>query len=645
MTSSLKRRQAGVGLWLRLATAIAVHLFSCGAFAWQAALPPSAAAFGEPPFIRDPLLSPDGTKAVAYAFDGKRHAVMLIHVEDDTFETELIAIGKHAPNWIRWAGNDRLLMGTPGLGYLMSGIGSLDLTTRKFTKLAAPTWGVLPDNVIHVAQDGSFALLDGIARNTLETYVWRIDLASGKFTRIVDAHSNIHDYYADDEGVVRAGIGLVGKTYHSIYRDADGGYRRIKRARIDVDENSTIDKIFPRPGSTSAYAVANPGSGRFGLYHYDLTAGELGARIFEHPEVDIEDIERRRGGEVLGIRYTDDRSRVHWLDPALDKLQKRIDVQFPGRVNNVVSLSADEQTAIIWSTAPEDPGAFYLYRAAHRRFIELARPYDKLIGIQLAPTRYVSYAARDGLRIPAYLTVPVGRPARALPLIVMPHGGPFVRDSWAYDPYVQFLASRGYAVLQPNFRGSTGYGRDFARAGEGEWGRKMQDDVDDGARWLAAEGVSDPKRVCIMGASYGGYAAMWASIRSPDIYRCAISLAGISDVKAMLRYDRSKMLARRYYRDWRDRVRGEEDFDVDAISPIRMANLIGMPILIGHGGQDTNVPPDQSEKFHAALIKGGKTSELVLYPESAHGTTNAKDTTDFLSRVERFLAKHNPADL
>jgi dipeptidyl aminopeptidase/acylaminoacyl peptidase len=172
----------------------------------------------------------------------------------------------------------------------------------------------------------------------------------------------------------------------------------------------------------------------------------------------------------------------------------------------------------------------------------------------------------------------------------------------------------------------------------------MQDDLDDGVRWLAERGIADPKRVCIMGASYGGYAALWAAARNPDIYRCAISFAGISDVGAMLRHDKSMLVAQRYYRDWRDRIRGDSKFDLDNVSPIERALDIRIPVLLAHGKNDTNVPPSQSAKLHEALKRAGREHEYVLYPDEGHGFSKPEDAADFMKRVDSFLAKHNPAD-
>jgi dipeptidyl aminopeptidase/acylaminoacyl peptidase len=199
-------------------------------------------------------------------------------------------------------------------------------------------------------------------------------------------------------------------------------------------------------------------------------------------------------------------------------------------------------------------------------------------------------------------------------------------------------------VLQPNFRGSTGYGKAFVAKGLGQFGRDMQDDLDDGVKWLVDRGLVDPKRVCIMGASYGGYAALWAAARNPGIYRCAISLAGISDLSEMLRYDRGLAAAPRYYREWRREVQGDRSFDLDTVSPLRATDRIGIPLLIAHGEKDQIVPLSQSAKLHDALTAAGKPHEYVVYEGEGHGLAKQDHFTDFLTRVDAFLTAHNPAD-
>jgi TonB family protein len=334
---------------------------------------------------------------------------------------------------------------------------------------------------------------------------------------------------------------------------------------------------------------------------------------------------------------------VKWLIPELEALQAQIDRTFKGKDNRIVNFSRDQNRVLIWSGGADDPGTYYVFDRAGKRMNIFASPYDRLTDVRLSTVKPVRYQSRDGLSIPAYLTLPAGREAKDLPLIVMPHGGPFIRDSYAFDPWVQLLANRGYAVLQPNFRGSTGYGRAYVERGYGEWGGKMQDDLDDGVDWLAAAGTIDPKKVCLMGGSYGGYAALWGAIRNPDKYRCAISFAGVSDVRSLLKYSNEFLIARRYTKQWRKKIVGAEARDLAAVSPLQQAARLNVPVLIAHGERDSTVPVDQSRKMVAALKGRGASVQSAFYPNAAHGFDRTDDSIDFLKRVEAFLDVHNPA--
>jgi len=308
-----------------------------------------------------------------------------------------------------------------------------------------------------------------------------------------------------------------------------------------------------------------------------------------------------------------------------------------------VDWSLDESRYLIFSEGAADPGRYFLLNRKTQQMHAVVDPYPSIDPAQLAETKWVNYTARDGLALSGYLTLPKGREAKNLPLILMPHGGPFERDHWEYDAEVQFLANRGYAVFQPQFRGSTGFGKDFVAKGYGEWGKKMQDDLDDGVEWLVRSGTVDSKRVCIVGASYGGYAAMWGAIRNPDRYRCAASLAGVSDLERMMSYDRKSFSATRYFKEWRTKVSGENGADLRSVSPITYASRLKIPILIGHGEEDDNVLPAQSRDMVAALTAANAKVESVFYPEGGHGFSSAEDLADWLRRLESFLAKYNPA--
>jgi dipeptidyl aminopeptidase/acylaminoacyl peptidase len=365
--------------------------------------------------------------------------------------------------------------------------------------------------------------------------------------------------------------------------------------------------------------------------------------LFEHDQVDVDSMIIGPSGALEGVRYEDDRPRVRWFDPSLAELQAQIDRTFAGRTNEIINRSRDGNRVLIFSAGASDAGTYYVFDRNARRMETFASPYDVLQALPHAEVRPVRYAARDGLAIHGYLTLPRGRGEKGLPLVLLPHGGPFVRDKWVFDPEVQFLASRGYAVLQANFRGSTGYGRPFVEKGFGQLGAGMIDDLEDGVDWLAGQGIADPKRVCVMGSSYGGYAAMWAAIRKPERYRCAISWAGPTDLRAMLRHSERGFAARRYFRQFRNQIVGEPEVDLAAISPVRHAQRLRVPLLIAHGKDDAVVPPEQGERMIRALKAARVPNvEPVLYPKSGHDFDDADEREDFLKRVEAFLLRHNP---
>jgi dipeptidyl aminopeptidase/acylaminoacyl peptidase len=610
-------------------------------------------AFGALPSFSNPHISPDGKRVLAIAMIGGERAVVVYDLAGDGTHFTRLNLGSDLEVMeARWAGDHRVLLsiyGTNqvyGLTVAMTRLFLRDLDTGLLHALGGnQVGGFSGGDIVYVDPAGAYVLLAAQATIWDAPSVLRVDLATLKTKELMEPRPGVWSWYADANGVLRAGLGSDTDSWWLYYRDRpDGAFRRITGKRPGGGSLFNVETLVPLAGSDKGYVIANKATGRYGVYRYDFATDTIGEPVFEHPKVDVDGLSYSlKTGEPDAIEYADDRDRIQWLDPAMQALQARLDRALPDRVNRIVSRDADDNRMIVWSASASDPGIYYLFERAKGSLTEMARPFPALEGKALAPVEAVSYKARDGLAIPAYLTRPAGRRDKGLPLVVMPHGGPFLRDKWEYDSWVQFLANRGYVVLQPNYRGSTGYGRAFVDAASGEFGRKMQDDLDDGVAWLARTGLVDPKRVCIMGGSYGGYAALWAAARNPDIYRCAISFAGISEVKAILHYDPAGWSARRYYCDWRDRIRGADKFDLDAVSPISRAASIKVPLLIAHGGKDMTVPVDQSKRMDQALRRAGIDHEFVLYPDEKHGFSKAEDSIDFLRRVEAFLAKHNPA--
>jgi dipeptidyl aminopeptidase/acylaminoacyl peptidase len=615
----------------------------------------SAADFGALPFMVGPKMSPDAKHVVTTAhINGTKRLVILELGTKPAPSHSFTMPGKWELGWYRWAGNDRVLVSIGHADTLfddevyVTRLVMYDLKTDKAVFVGKKSEGVEGDNVIHVDRDGHWLLLN--VQKTIYDYpsVLRVDLDTMDMKKVVGEHPHVWNWFADASGTVRAGLGAQGRRWWLLYRkDADAKFEKVLRRVVkqnDDDDEGSIERFIPMNGSDHGYAVTNARTGRYGLYRYDFSSDSLGEPVFEHPQVDIDDFRMSDEGEITAVYYTDDRSRVEWLVPRMKELQAKIDRARPDSINRVISMSGDGTKMLVWSGSAADPGAYFYYDSTAAVMSLLARPYGKIADRQLANMDSVSYAARDGLQIPAYLTLPRGVETKQLPLIVMPHGGPFVRDEWGYDTWAQFLANRGYVVLQPNFRGSTGYGRDFVAKGEGQWGRTMQDDLDDGVQWLVEQGKVDPKRVCIMGASYGGYAALWGAARNPEIYRCAISLAGISDLAAMIKYDRRSFSATRYYTAWRERVQGDKAFDLNTVSPLYAVDRINIPLLIAHGTDDENVPISQSRKLHEALLKANKPHQYLVYEGEGHGFDKPENATAFLEQVDKFLHANNPAD-
>ena len=619
------------------------------------ALPPipeklPVTAFGNRPFLEAPILSPSGDMVAARVDVAGKPKLAIINLFDKTQGKRFIGVGDYKIRWYDWAGSDRLLISLrieahyEATEVIATRLLCYELSTGKATLLGGKEQGFVGDDVLFIADDGSFILM-GVQKDVF-TYpsVQRVDLATAEMKTVQVPVKPIFDWYADKQGVLRAGVGYLNGRIRMIYRDsADERYRVLVSARL-AESDGEIDTFRIRPTGGTGYVVSNVPTGRFGLYEFDWKTSEIGKPIFENPTVDIDEVYMTEDGNgIESVTYTDDRERVIWFEPKMKEVQAEIDKALPGRSNWVTSWNRDRTKFIVWTGTANDPGHYYYFNRATARMERIATPYEGLRNKKLANVQATSYKARDGLDIPAYLTLPVGREPKNLPLILLPHGGPYARDSLTFDPWVQFLANRGYAVLQPNFRGSAGYGKDFLTKGFGQWGGSMQDDLTDGVNWLISEGIADPKRICIFGASYGGYAALMGAIKTPDLFRCAISYAGVTDVDEMMSYDRTQMLPARY-RNWRNRVQGEAKVDLRDVSPVNRAKEVTIPVLLAHGTDDDNVPFRQAEKFVKAMGKANKPLEFIEFPEVGHNIEDSADRVRFLTAVEAFLATNNPAD-
>lgn len=355
-------------------------------------------------------------------------------------------------------------------------------------------------------------------------------------------------------------------------------------------------------------------------------------------------LDERDGVTLLGVHLETDGPGTVWLDPGYKAIQASIDAALPARVNRVdFAQRPDAPFALVRSFSDVQPPLYLVYDIKGQRLTQIARAYPQIDAQQMSPTRFVRFKARDGLEIPMYVTVPRGREGQRLPTVLLVHGGPFVRGHhWQWDAETQFLASRGYVVLRPEFRGSAGYGFRHFRAGWKQWGLAMQDDLADAARWAIAEGLADPQRLCIAGASYGGYAAMMGLAKDGDLFRCGINWVGVTDLELMFTANWTDVTesVRRYSLA---ETLGDPKRDAErlrATSPLYLTDKIRAPVLLAYGAADLRVPIEHGRKFRAELEKTNKDVEWVVYGDEGHGWAKLENRVDFWTRVEKFLDRN-----
>ncbi|HEY2961422.1 MAG TPA: alpha/beta fold hydrolase [Pyrinomonadaceae bacterium] len=346
--------------------------------------------------------------------------------------------------------------------------------------------------------------------------------------------------------------------------------------------------------------------------------------------------------ELIATSYEDERERIYWKDKSFEADYKFLQKKLPGKEIGFNSSTKDEKLALISAFSDNDPGSTYLFDRTAKKLALQYQAREKLNRDYLAPMKAVKYPSSDGLEIPAYLTLPKGVEAKNLPAIILPHGGPWARDAWGYNSFAQFLANRGYAVLQPNFRGSTGYGKKFLDAGNKQWGQKMQDDVTWGAKYLISQGIADPKRVGVMGGSYGGYATLAGVTFTPDVYAAAVSIVGPSNLITLLESIPPywEPIRKLFYERMGDPNTPEGKAQLERQSPLNSADKIKTPLLVIQGANDPRVNKRESDQIVIALRDRGFPVEYLVAPDEGHGFARPVNNMAMFASSEKFLAKY-----
>lgn len=603
-------------------------------------------AFASLPTVERPLLSPDGTRVAALvAVNGKQSLVIASLF--DGGPKKVMPAGEVDINWWRWVNDDWLVIGIgdtdqiAGEDIYVTRVAGLKADMSKLVPIHWKQTGQDADDLLWSARDGSTRILlqKQTGYFTYEDWypsVWEADVSTGQVRKVVPSQTYVYGWDADADGNVRLGLYFESTARRGVlYRTGGSGKFDKVLLKRAPDASIPLPQVYRADGK--AVVIADD-AGRDEIYEMDLPTFTLGKKLYGDARYDVDNVvANASGNDIDGISLTDKRSRTEWLNPALKAIQKDLDGTLGVGNADIISWSRDRQKLLVRVGGASHAGSLFYWDTRQAKMNRVGWIDTTLKGRALSPVKTVNYTARDGTQIEAVLTLPRGRAAKNLPLIMMPHGGPVARDSEAYDWWVQFLAEQGYAVLQPNYRGSSGYGVQFQKLGEGQWGLKMQDDLLDGIAWAAKEGIVDPKRVCVVGASYGGYAAMRGAQRDSAHYRCAIAYAGVSDLSAMKRYDQQFLGGKGARQYWNKQV---SDFTV--VSPRYHAAEFGAPILIAHGVKDKRVPVKQSRWLVAELKKAGKPYDYLEQKEGDHHFSRAEDRLEFLKASKAFLDRYNP---
>ena len=526
------------------------------------------------------------------------------------------------------------------------GIGAVRVLGKDARVLAAVVGAPWQLVVVHFGDDGE--------------EVYRIDARRPLFVQLVAANRlggpfrGVTDWVIDAAGAVRA-VGLLrrGEELRVLVRDPAGWRRAATFPITDLDTTALVGRD---DASGKLLVVTDHGTDKSVLRELDPASGALGRIVFGDARNDVSAaFADPRDGRIIGVLLNDDETRIQFIDPAVARLQAEADRLLPRSNPRVINVSADHQHAIAFTGQSDQPGRYYYVSTAPASpargkalLIESAAPW--LDGKRFSRSEPIEVKARDGLTIYGQFTRPLAgaAPAGATrpPLVLMPHGGPFgVRDTLRYDPNVQFLASRGYAVLQVDFRGSGGYGREYKVAGFKRWGAEMQDDLIDALDSVIARGWADPARVCVFGGSYGGYAAMMSVILTPERFRCAVTYAGVSDLTLLIRSAELRDLpfANEARFEYLREALGDPEKEravLQSRSPAYLAKGITRPVFIAHGDADARVEPEHAWRLRATIEAGGGKVEWLMAKGEGHGFRKAENIDAFYDQLAAFLERN-----
>lgn len=536
-----------------------------------------------------------------------------------------------------WKGNNRIVYIQDTGGdenfrlYAVGSDGSNPKDLTPFEKVRA--------QIIDRLEDNDNEILVGLNKRNPQVHdVYRINVNTGEMQMIAENPGNYTGWATDWDGKLRIATTTDGVNTTLMFRNTE---TEKFAPLVTTTFRETISPLSFTADNKQLYVASNIGRDKTSIVKYDPENKKELEKIFEHPEVDVTNLlSSRKRRALLGVSYTTDKAQYHFVDKQRADLQKDLERRLPGQEVRLAGCNREEDKCLVRTFTDRSRGSYYFYDLKTKDFRKLSDVSPWLNDQHMAPMKPIKYQSRDGLTINGYLTLPKGVPARNLPVVVNPHGGPWFRDSWGYNPEVQFLVNRGYAVLQVNFRGSTGYGRKFWEASFKQWGKAMQDDITDGVQWLIKQGIADPKRVGIYGGSYGGYATLAGLTFTPDLYAAGVDYVGVSNIFTFIKAFPP------YWKPYLEMVyemvgHPEKDKDLlTAASPFFHSKNIKAPLLIAQGANDPRVNKAESDQMVEALKARGIEVPYIVKDNEGHGFGNEENRFEFYRAMEEFLGKH-----
>ncbi len=606
--------------------------------------------FAHLPVMADVDMSPDGSHVAFLApVNGRQHLVVRKLPLTPGEKPAVIGPSDAEIVGFDWISNERLLVrilttekmntsdGRKPLRFTRTVSMSRDLNDMKVLLSRAP------DNGYFLQHTPILQFIDD--ENVLAAYptedgpwpgVVKLNVISGSFTRVRRPVRNVIAFIPDPTGEIRIAETYNDRALESRYlrRVAGGDFELMMKNKVMEDDGGFGILGFDASGQ-NLFVVSRHEGDLSAIYRYDLASDQMGEKVASDPRFDVSSAVVQRGA-VVAFAWLDDLPRRQWVDPVVQKLQDALDKAVPDSREIVMDVADGGNLVLVASYSLSAPTTYRLFNRRTKEFSIFGDTYPGIPQESVSPRKPVTYKATDGTDIPGYLVLPVGVEGKNLPFIIMPHGGPFSRDDGTFDVMAQFLANRGYGVLQPNFRGSTGYGYAFNQAGERQWGGLMQDDVTDAAKWAVAQGYADPNRMCILGWSYGGYAALMAAVKTPDLFKCAVATAPVANLERL--YDEVKSSG--FGNITRGLYFGDNSDALKPISPYHQADKIKVPVLLVHGDLDYQASVAHGRDMRRALERAGKQVEYVEIKGMDHAPLVTEHMKIVMQAWEKFLKTH-----